>query len=344
MSAVRKNNAISLRFQLISIVITSILLGYIAYNFMLKFCTADKSPPISPLTPSIIEEFTSKPKSVRMGLTVNDFSEFNTRENKFTFSGLIWFYYDPNVFPKDLIEQFSFNKGEILEKKIAYNYLIGEKLMTGYNISVKFRTDLYYGYFPFEDHRIYIVLDNLAVSTKEMIFRISQSDFIVEQKYISGWYYSNHDVQEGYYVTQLGTLGKTKETQHPRIIFQIDYLHYSVRFILMVFLPLLLVFYLGLFSFCLDREKYYGVLVASSQANIAGLFAYRFVLENIAPKVAYLTISDYIFFLFLISSFIVFIIHVSPYFSVFKKKIISIGLQLMVIGTFFYLFTSWASC
>lgn len=340
-----QSNALSYTFQAFTLSITVPILMYFTLSFMNKFCVHDQMPLIMPLNKQKIEGQKTEPALVRVGLSIKDFMEFDTVNNKFTILAIIWFMFDPKQIPLEYIENFSFERGQIESKSKPYTYSYDGKQIAQYEIRMSFKTNLYYGYFPFEDHKIFIVLENINASLNDLVYHSANNDFIVNtETYISGWTYHGQNVFEGYGSTKLSTKDEIKSTVHPRIIFEIDYFHYSLRYIYLLILPLLLIYVIGLFSLCVE-EKYKADLINISVANIGALFAYRFILQTIAPNVAYLTISDYIFFLFLSVSFVIFLASgIIPHISLFQKKVISLSLQLYTIIAFIYIFKFWAVC
>lgn len=339
------SNSLSPKFQLLSIAIFTSIIFYITYIFMQRFCASDERPDVFAIQEKI-KEFKKEPASVEVGMTIENFSDFDTRNNKITFSGMVWFVYDPSLVSDKVIENFTFGNNEKLQKSLSKSFSIDGKAIKVYSIRATVKTDLYFGYFPFEDHRIYIVLENKSVGINELIFKSDKSNFIVnENSSFLGWVYINKEVDTGHILTKFGEAGALKDTNHPAVLFEIDYLYQGVRFILAIFFPLFLIFFIELMSFCLDQKEDHGTLITISLTDLAALLAYRFVLESIIPRVGYLTIADYVFFLFLSTSFIMFIINViGPYLKIWHKKVISISLQLYVLFVFIFLFNFWFAC
>jgi hypothetical protein len=340
------SNALHPSFQIVTFSTTVIIISMLVYGMMGRFCSFDEKPPIFPLTPEKLMEFSTTPARVRVGLSISDFAEFNILENKFTVTAVIWFYFDPTLISLATIEQFSFERGTIKSKSPAYTYLLNGELLARYTIRVSFKTNLYYGLFPFEDHKMYLTLINDAVSPGEMVFDSGTSDFVIAHNvYISAWRYYDKHVYTGYGITTLGADKSIRPAYHPRVIFEIDYMHSSTRYIIMIILPLLFIFAIELFSFCVDQREQKDALIALSGTDIAGLFAYRFVIESLAPKVGYFMISDYLFFLFLSTSFTVLLIQgFGPYLSINQKKVFSIALQTFIVGSLVYFLKFWAPC
>lgn len=329
-----KSNGISPRFLSLTLLITLSIITFLCLRFMTRFCSLDLRPSIH----SFDENFQNRSKTeVNVGFSIIDLIEFDTIKNKFVISGLLSFYFDPKYISLEDIEKFSFEKGVIDYKSVPFIYDIGDKKLARYNIKLSFKNNMYYGFFPFEDHKLYVALDNNILLLKDVSFRADNSNLIVNRDaYISGWQYRGQAVYEGYTTNKINISDKiTEEVISPRVIFEIDYFHHSMRYLYLVILPLLLIFIIEIFTFSLDQERFRTSLFDLSLINIGALFAYRFVIQTISPNVGYLTISDYIFLLFLSTSFITFLINcIGLYMTQFQRKIAAILMQLYVIIVF----------
>lgn len=339
-----KSNGISLQFQWATLTVTALIIIFLIAGQLKKFCSKDQPPRIFSVTPKTLKQFVATPAEVSVGLTITDFPEFDVANNSFQISGVIWFTFDPALIGLKTVEKFSFAKGKIDYLSKPITRLDGDHLIVRYNIRATFRSDLYYGYFPFEDHTLYLMLANMSVNPDELSFESSYANFIVDQPYISGWDYADHRVTSGYSTVPLGIGHKGKEIAYPAVLFTLDFFHHSIRYVIAVLLPLLIIFFIDLFSLCFDQRER-ETLVAITTANIAALVAYRFVIESLTPRVGYPTVADYLYFLFLTNTFIIFVINcVGPHLAVRIRKAISILLQVCVVSTIWYLLVIWIPC
>ncbi len=339
------SNGLSLQFQSATLAVTTAIIVLLVAGQLKKFCSVDKAPRIIPITPQSLKQFVVTPAKVDVGLTITDFPEFDVAQNKFQVSGIIWFTFDPSVIALNTVKQFTFTKGQIDYKSEPSTSLDGDMLTARYEFRATFRTNLYYGFFPFEDHTLYLMLANMAVNPDEMAYESSYANFIVDQPYISGWDYADHKVITGYGTIPLGLDHKAKEITYPAVLFVLDFFHHSIRYVVTVLLPLLIIFFIDLFSLCFDQRRDNEILVGLTTANIAALVAYRFVIESLTPTVGYPTMADYFYFLFLTNTFLIFVINsVGPYLTIRQKKVISVGIQLCVVSVITFLLTYWIPC
>ena len=338
------SNGISVPFQIVTLSCTTAILLYLIAGQVYHFCAVDKKPTIHPIEMPSADA--KKPAQVKVGLTITDFSEFNVTENKFKITGIVSFIFDPKLISLETIEKFSFLRGDVKYKSKPHVTTCDGLTCAYYSIKATFKTNLYYGFFPFEDHKIFLGLINDEVSPAEMAFQARAEDFKIDTDvYVSGWFYEKHRVRTGYGETVLSAAPMKKSVTYPIALFIMNFFHYSMRYIISIMLPLLIIFFIDMFSLCLDQRQNRSTLVQMSTGNIVALVAYRFVIESISPKVGYPMIADYIFFLFLSISFTMFIINsIGPYLALWQKKAVSIAVQLIVIAAFTYLLEFWIPC
>ena len=277
-------NNLSVQFQWVTFTVTNLIIIILVAGQLRKFCSIDQPPRMTPITPQTMKQFIVTPAEVDVGLTITDFTKFDVAINEFQISGVIWFTFDPSLISLETIEKFTFAKGTIDKRSKARTFLDGDMLTARYTIQATFRTDLYYGFFPFEDHTLYLMLENPTVNPDELIFQSSYANLIIDQPYIGGWEYADHRIKTGFSTLPLGSGEKSKEIAHPAVLFTIDFFHHSARYIITVLLPLLIIFFIDLLSLCLDQKKNHEILVTLSTANIVALVAYRLSSKDLPQK------------------------------------------------------------
>lgn len=213
--------------------------------------------------------------------------------------------------------------------------------MALYTIRMQFSTILDYARFPLDDHRIFLNLTNPAASAQELIYVAAPTDYVISENiYISAWQVVGHAVESGYAPV---TLGKDTIMQQSKTVFALDLSKKDLRQLSLILLPLLFLFYLGLFTFSI---KDITVAMTIPLASVAGLFAYSFVIQTLAPMVGYMMMSDYLFLFFLFSSFVVFFVkslEAVPETMLSRRSLRRIegltilGLQILLIIVWYYL-------
>ena len=328
-------------FSIGMILLSAAILSFLLYKASTTVRSQDNVPELHSLTPEKVESFGGSPAVVQVGLYIKDFTEFDMLTNKFTFSGILWFLFDPSIISLDTLSKFSFQKGQIIYQSPPNTRIVEGKLLARYDIRVSLKTTLVYSLFPFESHVIHITLDNNAVTPGELVFESSNNNITVSPDVATtGWRLTETEANAGYSFAQLEKQPGENDVYHPRLVFSLEYAHTGLRQPLTILLPLILIFYMAIFSLAMNREKSFTSILALSTASVTALLAYRFVIENLAPKVGYFMLSDSIFFLLLIATCIVFFINMSTVrLTTASTVFLIVALHALVIGTFFYLLT-----
>jgi len=338
------NKPVSLIFQFFMVIVTSIILMFSIYRASYLYTTSDAAPALIAMTPKTIERFGGSPSGVQVNLFINDFTIFDPVKNDFEFNGILCFESDPALIPLEALGQFKFQQGEIVEKSKPYSQIMQDKLWVRYDIKVRFKSGMEYRFFPFDDHRIFLNMINSAMQPNEMIFEASLADFEIKGSTTSllGWKLVNHKVQAGYVESIIDVNNSQKNVSHPSVLFSADFKRTGSRYATTILLPLLAIFFVSLFVFSLNPSRYSTLIVSLAAGSVTALLAYRFVIENLSPAVGYFMLSDYIFFLFLLTTALVF------FFSIMVnrlhyvvKNLIVILLHGIVVSACIYLMFFW---
>lgn len=294
--------------QAIIAVCCLLFIALFSYWGVERFHPLERPTPLIPLTPQKVAEWGVMPTRVDVGLDIIDFPVLDFVNNQFVFDGILWFEYDPALLALDTIGKFSFEKGEILQKSEPNTQLVESKLLARYDIRVRFTSDIEYNLFPFDDHTIFINLVNRTISPREMIFR-SYSSFIQlpNQVSITGFELFGASVKTGYSESQLDKYESGKKISYPKVIFGIDFNRWTVRHGLVILLPMFLIFFVSLFALSFDPQKQMTTIMSIAMIGVSSLLAYRFVIENMSPKVGYFILSDQMFMVFLSAILIIFV-------------------------------------
>jgi hypothetical protein len=331
---------VSVSFQLVAL---AILCGWVIFFWYSGsfFTCFDKPPTVHVLTPSYIKKFGGTPSDVTVGLYINNFTKFDIDHNEFVFNGVLWFIFDQSNVASKVLGLTHFERGEILERSAPLTRIVGSQVFVQYNVRVKFTTSLSYSFFPLDDHTLYLVMGNKYFTPGEVSFKSSNRDFVIAENvdYL-GWKKYLTNVYSGYCINTLDRLDVTKNIEYPVVVFKISYIHSGVQQGLIIFLPLFILFLLGIFSFSLDPLKNYTMILSISLASISGLLGFRFVVQSLSPNVGYFMVSDYFFFMFLMLSAIILLIN---FFVVqmprHYKKLIIISLYGFIMAILWYLLT-----
>lgn len=328
--------------QIIGIFVISIIAGLIALQPYWEYHDLEKGIPVIPITPAKITKWGNLPTRVTVGLFINNFPTLDFVNNDFVFDGIIWFEFDSALISLNTVSKFSFEKGEILSLSEPYTQLVEQKFFARYNLRVRFKSDLNYKLFPFDDHRLDIILVNRSIDPSEMIFRSYSSFFDISPSVqFSGWRLEDLFVKTGITESTIERSGTQKIISQPRVVFSIYLRRQGTRNIFLILLPLFVIYVISLFSFSFDPQKNSTLIFGLASAGVTSLLGYRFVIENMTPKVGYFVLSDRIFILLLLAALWEFVFAVilarvgklTPIMSVIR------GLTYLLINVFFL--TAW---
>ena len=309
------------------------------------FLPKDIEPGIEYLLPSHVKKDAN---IVNVGIDITEFPNFDTIKNNFVISGVVWFKFDPSCVSIDIINKFSFKHAEILSKDEPFVKVDGTSLIASYKVKVKFSSLMNYALFPFDDHIIRLILENKYLSTNDVIYHSENKDLSLSKMIkILGWKYSGHKVVWGY---EKDTKIKKDDVfgGYPEVVFSMNFKRFGFNSIFTLILPLILMFFIGLFGFSLlSSIGSMGFVVSSILSSIAGLFMYRFIIDGIKPKTGELIFVDYIYIFVLICVFIELILTI--FFHKFAKAIFFIKMRILIsslfqfslVFIFYYLLFVW---
>ncbi len=325
-------------FSVYAILVSGLLISFFTYRASHQVISQDPMPELLPLVPATIAQM-GQPAHVQVGMYIKDFSDFNIVDNHYEFSAILWFLFDPSIVSLDTVGKFSFEKGKIVSVSAPSTRLHQDKLLARYDIRVSFKSSPTFAAFPFDSHTIYITLDNNYVSPGEIVLDSSYSDLSLSPELsFAGWNIFASRVYSGYSVARLDKVKREYDVPHPRVIYAFDFVHSGVRQAILIIFPLLLIFYMAMFTLALDLKNYKTSIASLSAGAITGILAYRFVIDRIAPQVGYFMKSDYLFFLFLLAVCVAFFINVGvPQIREGYAKLIIVILHAVVILAFIWI-------
>ena len=305
---IRIIKTIKFKFFLVSVLLASVLICF--YISLSKFNTTDPDPEIELIEFTRAREFAGFTVHIETGLFIRNFSVFDMIENRFVVDMVVWFIFDPTEITMDTIGKFSFENGKIIKMSPPDIKITGDKTFVKYDVLAEFKSDLEYHRFPLEDHRFAIVLVNNFVSPQEAMFDVLATDFVVSPEiFVSNWKIKKLETHFGVDENILNQIDKSKKIAYPKATFVIDFVKAGIRKTFIIFVPIFIVFLLSLFSFFLGVPNIIGRTTLSVSA-LSALLGYRFVIENMMPKVGYFTTTDHVYIILLLFSFFNFIFQV----------------------------------
>jgi hypothetical protein len=328
--ATKKHAKVGYVFQAICVLLNVFAIVFVTRYRLFEFRIQEIEPQMNIVTPASYASFGGFSNVIKLGLYVNEFEKFDVVSGDFVFTGVIWFMFDPGTISFDTLENFNIEKGRIIERSPPDTQIIDEKVLVRYNVRVQFTSPLNYLDFPFDDHRLYIVIAHKFFSPAEVLFDSSEREFVVNADVTTlGWSRINREAKAGYVDVHVDEYDDRKTRSYPIGMFAIDYERFGSRFMLSILLPLFLLFYLSLFSFSLGIDD--GVKLA--MGSITVIVGYRFVIERLSPTVGYFMISDYIFSFILLLSCLVFFANIIDFLVVLtlnQKRFLVVFFHLII--------------
>jgi hypothetical protein len=317
-------------FWFICIVIAVFVLSIFRFQ---SFTTLDDSYGLKTLSTTFLRGLGGTSGTVQAGLVINKFHEFNVVNNKFAFEGILWFKFDPSIVSMKTIEGISFENGSIVERSSAHAQIINDDLFVRYNIRASFQARMNYGGFPADDHKLYLVLIHKEVSPSTFIFDAARQDFLIVDNMVrQGWKEHDRTVEAGYIESHIESSSIDVVISNPAVAFGIDYRRDSMRDLMTILLPMLVMLAMSMCSFSMDPQRFWSSRVTLAMQTVVGLVAFRFVMESISPRVGYFMVSDYLFFLFLCIYIVIFLANLAVQkLQVWHEKFLIILIALTVI-------------
>lgn len=299
-----------------------LIIVFLFYKKTSDVVIADPMPYFEQFMPKDLAKMQSTTQ-VKVGMFIKNFPTFDMRYNNFVMDAILWFEFNPHRISLDTISNFAFENASILKKSTPTTRIFGNNTFASYDLRLQFTSNLTFSAFPFEDHRLFIILSNPHVIPREMMYSIRPIDFQkVEYLYTGDWMAVDFKAKTGYSSIVLDKSMQEKTITYPLTVFSVDFVKAGFRKIVVIFIPLFLSFFLGLFSLLVniyDRRSY----LSLSLGSLSAMFAYRFVIESITPNVGYFTIADKLYTFYLALLFIIFVwnIYLASKFSGVADKI-----------------------
>jgi hypothetical protein len=281
---------------------------------------------------------------IKTGLFINNFLDFDLTKNDFEVLGTVWFEFNKKEVGLDVLEQSVFSKGKLTQHANLFGDakpIVTENqgvICAQYPVRINFTSNLNYKLFPFDSHRVYMTLNNMHLDHSKFEFQVNQDDFMVSQNATTyGWSNVGKNVHSGY---ALKHISNDKKASYPRVIYALDFIRNSFKDVLLLLFPLLVAFFMSIFSFSYDHRLDRENILEIGVATVGAMVGYRFVINASSPKVPYFMLVDWLFTLFLILGFVVFLLNA---FNLFKnyRGLAILTLHAILIGSWYSFLYIW---
>jgi len=290
--------------QILLLICSSILMSYFFYQSVTSFNPLDQKSFVMQATPQVIGQWGHEPMRIKTGFLIHEFIAFDTVGNNFLVNAVISFEFDPKKISLDTLGKFEFTKGDVLQKSDPVVKKLSDTLtFAQYYVRIQFSSMFDYARFPMDDHKLSLNFTNRAVAADLVLFDVAPANFVVPKYvHIDGWDIVSQVSASGY--TEFVSL-EGESIQHPKILFSLGIKKIQSRKLLLIFIPLLIFFYLGMFQLAIRNY------LADLNTMIAVLTAFMFMaiaVQAISPKVDYFMMIDYFMMLLLLVFFLMYIV------------------------------------
>jgi len=273
----------------------------------------DPKVEIRQYTPEVLSKLSHQIKEIKVGLHVKNFTEFDILRRHFRTNLILWFMFNPTEIDQSKVDQFTIDNAPILKKIKKKTKTVKDKIIVFYEVTADLPSVFNFKAFPFDKHRIPVIVSNEKMLPAEFSISSSSSLFIVpEDLQVSDWDISSGKVAHGFRVVTLGInsdqIMASHKIAYPVSVFNLNISRTGFKVLIWIFLPIFLLLFLSLISLGIDIRDFRTYNFMSLTTLIA-LLLYRFVLENMSPNVNYFTISDKIYLVAVLIAILSFLVN-----------------------------------
>jgi len=282
-------------FRIIALTCVAVYVIGLLYYFSTHTPGTEKMPTI--LTPTA--HMKQLATNVSVGLHISGFPVFSFSKNEFHFDGVLWFKFLAGTESLKSLENFVFEDsemlygGNLLYKSDPIVKFIGQDVLVCYNIQAVVKGRLNYKQFPIGDHKLVLSMHNKNISSREMCLN-SSPDYLTlsDDLLIYDWKASTKTVITGYTSAPLNEQ-KDITLTYPSVIFAIDFDNVGIKDLISLYFPLLVLFFIGLFSLFFELGSEARLTFIAASVPILVLF--RMVIDGVSPQVGYTTHIDFFY-------------------------------------------------
>lgn len=295
-----------IKTQIISILAVSIYLGSLFFaTYKSKIFREPKVAFTQPSSAAI-----ELANHVEVGLHINSFPAFSFKNTTFTLDGILWFKFDKGMESIETLENFLVKnvllkeKGKIFYRSQPMIVMQKDKVIVSFHTQFTFRTDINFKKFPIGDHRVNLQIENRDATAHELLFSIDPKNITFNKVLlIDDWRPIHVNVASGIIQTQFGPKEAATSISYPGFGISIDFENIGARFLISLYFPLFVLFFIGLLSLSLgifDPNRF--IVLATS---LPTLVLFRLVVDAVSPEVGYATHIDFVYYVLVMLSLII---------------------------------------
>ncbi len=256
--------------------------------------------------------------SLKLGLEVLSFPKFDINKDEFSIDAHLYIDFNSKTHSIEDFSKFHFLRGQVSQKTKPVIEQSGDMIHAAYEITVNFKSQMKYADFPFDRHRVDIILTNILPKDKETYFRKENIHLVMESKNLgAGWLLTDFSMKSGF--PDASEIEAKDTTDEYQIIFSLYTNRSSPKTPILVLMPLLLLFFLQLISLTFEVTKDFSVILSLSVGSLSGFLFYRNVMERLMPMTDDFIIADKVYLLLM--AYNIFILGIQIYILHYFRKL-----------------------
>jgi hypothetical protein len=315
------------KVRLWSILVTLLYLSLLTLSQHKRFISDDKAPVLY----SVDEKTKKLASTVYVGMHINSFPQFSFDDGFFTIDATVWFRYPAASESLDTLEQFTLynsliqQNGKLLYRSDPIIKLIGDEVLVCYHIQTTFKLTVNHKHFPIGDHTLHLLLQNKSVTPNELCFIADPQSFsLSENVLINNWLLKGVRAETGYIKSKL-YIQPASEISYPAVLFSLDFERVGFRHIGALFLPMLIIFLIGLLSLLLGIDDSNRLTLITGAAPSLVLF--RLVINAESPVAGYVMHVDFVFYTFVLLLLIILLFQLYVALALNRAKLFASDIQ-----------------
>ncbi len=275
--------------------------SFIALIFAFAIARTKVIDPKISCDPMPAQYMQSAGKQVNVSFRINNFLEFDILNNQFISNVSVYFMYDEKLIKQAIIDAFTFENAVIMHKSAPVHTIArNEKTIASYDVQLKSKHIFDYRYFPFDRHRINFVIINKHASLDQLVYVTdNQSISIQEDAFTKDWIQYDQSTEYGIKNSIVTLDGEQSELLYERVIFSIDFERVTYKSTFTIFLPLFLIFFIGILSLMFDVLNQFSTILTLSLGSTTALIFYSKDLQDVLPATRTFTLTEMIYVLVL---------------------------------------------
>lgn len=240
-------------------------------------------------------------KNFTVGLLIEEVPKFRLDLNEFIIVGTVWFeYVDAEIAPSDF-DNFQFQRGEFIDRSKPQVTMHGERTRVTYNFSTKLQNTTNIALYPFDSHRIDLVMVNYFGGDDRVLAKENIALSLATTTISRGWSVTKSEARSFIRLTdRKGEIPHAASINRPVIAFSIYVERDSPKTAIVILLPLILIFFIGLVSLTFDVTKYFNPILSLAVGSLTGFLLLRGVMDKIMPPTDEFTVADKFYLLLIL--------------------------------------------